>query len=547
MRMYKIAIAFLLFGVISAETVLAEELRLAERPNILLIVVDDMAFSDLGAFGGEIHTPNLDKLAFGGARLTNFHAAPTCSPTRAMLMSGTDNHLAGMGNMAEVITDNQRGKPGYEGYLTDRVAPLPELMRDAGYLTYMVGKWHLGDGTNLNPAARGFDESFALIQGGGSHFDNRGLLPNEPSVHYLENGKTVELPRDFYSTEFYTDKLISYIERHSGDEKPFFAYLAYTAPHWPLQAPDSIIDKYAGSYEKGYEWLRQKRLERLKELGLVDKNVEANGPIPNVTPWEELSPKERTLEARRMEIYAAMVESVDTHIGRLLNRLESLRLAKNTLIFFMSDNGAMAPRIEAMPQWSNWIEKNFDNTISNFGKRGSYVSYGPGWASATSVPFRKFKGHLTEGGTRVAAFVNYSRLPVKKKVIASYLTVMDVLPTFVDLAGGDIPREHYKGRRVVPVIGKSMLSLWKGRASRVHDELEPIGWELFGQRALVQGSWKIVWIEEPVGVGDWQLYHLSSDVAESRDLSEQYPQVRERMAKLWHAYAREKGVILPAP
>src|SRR5690606_30702746 len=228
-------------------------LQAAEKPNILIIIADDLGYSDLGSFGGEIDTPNLDALASEGVRLTNFQAAPTCSPTRAMLLSGTDNHLAGLGNMGELLQDYQKGQPGYEGYLNDRVASLAEVMQDAGYNTYTVGKWHLGRTEETSPKARGFDRSFILVQGGASHFDDQfAIIAADPKAIYREDGKQVEAPENFFSTEFYTDRIIQNIEADKANGKPFMAVLSYTAPHWPLHAPDAWIDKYKGRYAEGY-------------------------------------------------------------------------------------------------------------------------------------------------------------------------------------------------------------------------------------------------------------------------------------------------------
>lgn len=246
-----------------------------KRPNILLIVADDLGYSDLGAFGGEIKTPNLDSLAEAGVKLTQFYASPTCSVTRSMLLSGVDSHLAGLGNMAELMQPNQAGKPGYEGYLNKRVVSIASLLQDSGYHTYMAGKWHLGLTEETSPRARGFERSFALLHGGSNHFDNRGVDTHSPVSGFRKDGQHLDtLPPSFdFSTNFYTRKLIDYIESNRGDGQPFFAYAAYTAPHWPLQAPPEYIQKYTGIYDAGYEVLRERRLQRLKALGLVADNV----------------------------------------------------------------------------------------------------------------------------------------------------------------------------------------------------------------------------------------------------------------------------------
>ena len=310
------------------------------RPNVLLIVVDDMAFNDLGIFGSEIRTPNIDTLAREGVFLTNFHVAPNCSPTRAMLFSGTDSHNAGLGNMAEDLSPNQKGSPGYEGYLNFQVAALSELFLKTGYHTYMTGKWHLGLTQETSPAARGFEKSYTLLQGGAGAFANMAPIVGPGKALYQENDvKLEELPEDFYSTRFYTDLMQEYISADLEDGKPFFAYLAYTSPHWPLRAPQESIVRYRGVYDAGYDVLREKRLQALKDLGLVAADVDPFPRLLDEKPWDELSLDEQRYQAKIMEIYAAMVDDVDVYIGRMIDYLKEIGEYENTIIFFMSDNG----------------------------------------------------------------------------------------------------------------------------------------------------------------------------------------------------------------
>ncbi|MDG2088938.1 MAG: sulfatase-like hydrolase/transferase [Arenicellaceae bacterium] len=289
---------------ISNSTDIQSELN---RPNILLIVADDMGYSDIGAFGGEIETPNLDALADSGVKFTQFYAASTCSPSRAMLLSGVDNHLAGLGTMRELMLPNQEGQPGYEGYLNHRVVSIATLLQSSGYHTYMTGKWHLGLEEHSSPSARGFEKTFALLHGGANHFDMRGLETRDPIAEFRENGRLLdELPDEYgYSSNFYTQRIIDHISSNQNDKRPFFAYLAFTAPHWPLQAPSEYIEKYRGRYDSGYEILREQRLQGLKERGVVASNVKLP-PLPeSIKPWSELSVDQKNTEARKMEIYAA--------------------------------------------------------------------------------------------------------------------------------------------------------------------------------------------------------------------------------------------------
>ena len=384
----------------------------SKRPNFLLVVADDLGYADIGAFGAEIATPNIDRLARGGAQFTSFYASPFCSPTRAMLMSGTDNHLAGFGDMAELLIEQQRGKPGYEGYLNERVVALPQVLKDAGYRTVMAGKWHLGTSAAHSPAARGFDRSYAMVQGGASHFgDQSGIVAVDPGkppkAIYRENGQEVDTPRTgFYSSEAFASRVIQYLEETRGDGgKPFFAYLAFTAPHWPLQAPDEDIRKYEKRYDAGYEVLRQERFERMKRLGLLPADAGLYAGHPHWPKWDRLKPEEKRSEARRMAVYAAMVDNMDRHLGRVLSYLERTGELDNTVIVFLSDNGADGNSVYDVARTREWIHKDMDNSTANIGRQGSFAEYGPGWAQAGMTPLHLYKSFMYEGGISVPAIV----------------------------------------------------------------------------------------------------------------------------------------------
>ena len=518
------------------------EQNAASRPNIVLIVADDLGYSDLGAFGGEIPTPNIDALAHGGMMLTQFYTSMTCSPTRSMLLSGTDNHVAGLGVMAGRQTGPQRGQPGYEGYLNFQVAALPELLRDAGYRTYMTGKWHLGADVETGPAARGFERSFVSIDGA-AHLG--GLSWNGPGLAPYRDGETlVHVGDDFYSTRFYTDRMIEYIDADRADERPFFAYLAYTAPHWPLQAPPESIEKFKGLYDDGYEALYRRRLERAKALGLVPPNFAGIPPVEGQPTWEELSDEERRVEARKMEIYAAMVSDLDAEIGRFVAYLESIGELDNTLIFFLSDNGPEGLRRDLDAPLSDWVATCCDNAYENLGAGDSYVMYGPNWARAGSVPFRDAKQSAYEGGIRVPAFVHWPGVVPAGTRSDAFATVMDVLPTFLEVAETKHPGTTYRGRRVATPLGESMLPLLKGDATAVHADDYYVGWELFGHRAVRRGDWKIVWDSRDGENARWQLFNIAADPGEQRDLAADEPERLAEMIDLWERYVRDNGVIL---
>ncbi len=523
------------------------------RPNVLLIVADDLAFTDIGVFGGEIETPNLDALAASGVRLTQFYVAPTCSPTRSMLLSGTDNHLAGLGNMAEELRENQQANPGYEGFLNFRVAALPELLQDAGYHTYMAGKWHLGMTAETSPGARGFEHYYSLLQGCAGHLNQTPCVGPGQAV-YEEDGERVNLPENFYSTRTYSERMIDYLENRPDDGKPFFAYLTYTAPHWPLQAPKESIAKYAGKYDSGYDALQISRFEKMMTLGLTTPGMRVTERIPSEVAWDSLSEEDKRTEARRMEIYAAMVDDMDRYLGAILESLKQSSDFENTLIVFMSDNGPEGAHLDiGWDALGEWVDECCDNSLENMGAADSYLWHGPNWSRALAPPFRMFKGFTTEGGIRAPAIIHYPKVIQGGSIQGAMITVMDVLPTILELADIKHPKT-YKGREVLPLRGSSMLSLLKGDGESLHTENYTMGWELFGRRAIRQGDWKIVY--EPSGIpwkpndpnvieNQWRLYNLATDPGEQIDLAGQEPERLSDLIRQWESYVSETGVIVP--
>lgn len=512
------------------------------KPNILLIVADDLGYSDIGAFGGEINTPNLDQLASEGTLLTNYYVGATCSPTRAMIMSGTDHHLVGLGSMAELMTSAQFGQPGYEGFLNNRALSVAELLRD-GYHTYMAGKWHLGLTTATSPRARGFDRYFALLQGAGSHFAVPASGPTvaDLAAQYRQDDAAVILPVNFYSSVTYTDRLISFIDQNRDDPHPFFAYLAYTAPHWPLQAPDADIARYAAKYDEGYAVIRQRRVEKQKALGIIPIDFQPSPPLP-ATPsnpsWEQLTADQRKVEARKMEVYAAMVENMDRNIGRLLQYLRDIGVYDNTLIFFQSDNGA-----EGAPSFFQ-DNANTDNSLANIGRPGSNVAYGQRWAEVSSTPFRLWKAYSTEGGIAAPAIV---KMPGSQAgangAIAELAHVSDLAPTFLELAGVADPGTQYNGRNVFPITGLSMLPLLEGRSTVVRPPGSLLAGELFGSRYVRRDQWKLVSVMTPYGDNQWELYDVSSDRAESNNVFTTNTDIASQLIQEWNGYEQRVGVI----
>lgn len=576
-------------SLISFSTVgMAGEQAKPERPNILVIMADDLGYSDIGAFGGEIATPNIDALAANGRILTNFHTAAICSPTRASLMSGVDHHLAGIGNMAEVVGLNIKiDKPfsapwgksnsydfsnipeGYRGHLSDRVVSMAELFRDGGYHTSMVGKWHLGYDVvtpkrkgmpwyvvrkESLPSNRGFDDTFVLVNGAGSHF----APPSPPTaldkVVYSENGRVfpaAKLPKDFFSTTAYTDKLIAFIDANRESEKPFFAFASYTAPHWPLQAPAADIALQKGRYDEGFDVIRDRRIDRMKELGLIPQSLTASSLIAASDKnklWHQLSDEERAREARLMEVYAAMVANMDAHIGRLIDHLKEIGEYDNTLIMFMSDNGAEGapPFVPPIPG------TEMDNSLENIGHQGSVVAYGMRWAEVSAAPFRLFKGFTgAEGGTSSPLIVQLPHQDGALPNSNARMHVMDVLPTLLELAGIDKPGTEYKGRPVHPIEGVSWLSALQSPQAfeAVRDTDAVLADELMGNSYVVKGSWKLSLQPDfslrPVmrQTVPHQLFNLDDDRVESHDLSAEHPDVVADLQQAYQSYVKRAQVL----
>ncbi|KAI0466563.1 alkaline-phosphatase-like protein [Xylaria cf. heliscus] len=553
-----------------------------KRPNFIIILADDLGFSDIGPFGSEINTPNLDKLAKDSILFTDFHAAAACSPSRAMIMTGTDHHIAGLGNLIEwtnvsgqndpngtMSTSVQRGMPGYEGYLNERVAALPELLRDAGYHTLMSGKWHLGLTPERSPKARGFERSFAHLPACSNHYayepqlEGADKIPDFMTMSFIalhsEDGEYVKkLPEGWYSSHGYGDKMLQYLKdwKESGDERPFFGYLPFTAPHWPLQAPQEYIQKYRGVYDEGPEALRQKRLQRLKDLGMVPKDVEAHPVVADeVKEWSELSDVERANSCRAMECFAGMVEAIDVNVGKITKYLEEIGELDNTFVCFLSDNGAEGAAYEAYPivqsNMLQHLQKYYNNNIDNLGNGDSFIWYGPRWAQAATAPSRLYKAYTTEGGVRVpylmkppAAFNGH--VP-GGSITHQFATVMDLAPTILDMAGVTHPAPTYQGREVVPMRGKSMVPYLSNQAETIHEKDFINGWETCGRAACRRGDWKIVFIPKPKGPERWQLYNLAKDPGEVHDLAEQEPEKLKELIKLWDIYVLETGVIPLSP
>lgn len=507
------------------------------RPNILLIIADDLGYTDMGSFGGEIATPTLDALAYAGVRFTNFHMASACQQTRSMLMSGR--------GFAQVML---RMPPRPDGERANQlradVATLPEFLRNAGYSTYISGKWDLGLTPETMPVSRGFDRSFTLLEASSSHFAEYFWAEKS---YYQEDNRHVpldELPPDFYSTRTYTDKILEYIGEHDG-EAPWFSMVAYTAPHWPLQVPEGWLNRYSGRYDDGYDVLRAARVREATERGVFPRGASLATFEPTAVPWTTLAPELQKRYARAQEIYASMTEFMDEQIGRIVDHLVASGQFDNTVILFMSDHGSSGAEIgimdgpTSMPPHFNVIEEASDNSYANFGKTNSFIDHGRGFAEAATAPLRFYKGTLAEGALRGAAFIHYPPEFADPAINDTFITVMDILPTFLDIAGAGDPDDHdLAGRDIQPIAGRSFWPHLTGDRETVHGSDSVAGWSRGPYGALVKGRYKLVnqlppGVPVPESPPSWQLYDLLADPGETTDIAPARPEIAAELEEIW--------------
>ena len=531
-----------------------------KRPNFLVIVADDLGYSDLGVYGSEIETPHLDELAKSGLTATDFYVAPDGGPTRAMLLTGVDHHVSGMANVRRWTAPKTVGEPGYEERLGDGVVTLASLLRAAGYHTSMAGRWELGDDPGTRPSDRGFERSFVLHDGAASYWsDMQSAIPGRKKALYTQDGVQLDaLPEDYYSTRHFTDFVLESIEANRADGRPFFAYLSYQAPHSPMAVPEDWRERYAGRYDDGYDAIRDARLLRMKRSGLVAEYVTPYPGLPTIPAWGDLSEDMQKSQARRMELYAAMVSNLDFHVGRLLDHLREAGELNETLVVFLSDNGAAAADRGALgmdPRDRDFYAEQFPIVDpAQWGGPGTFLEYGAAWAEVSTAPFRLFKGSLAEGGIRSPLIVSGPGLETtrgffglrKRRHTQAVLSVSDLTPTFLELAGVDHP-SSWQGRPVAPLQGRSLVPLLAGEFRARKGPHDWLGFELGGERALRRGAWKLVLLPVPFGSGDWRLYRIDRDPSELYDKAEEQADRKEELVALWEQYARENGVMLAKP
>lgn len=518
-----------------------EKIQEETRPNILLLVADDLGYADLGCYGGDIETPNIDALAARGIRFSRFHTSPVCATTRAMLLTGNDNHIAGMG-----IQSTQDNGLGYEGRLTNRVATLPALLKANGYHTYMAGKWHLGNDSLSNPFSKGFERSFVNLLGAGNHYDEQGLFAENPTTPYTEDGKPAKWKDGDYSTDFFTDKLIEYINANIQDKKPFFAFASYTSPHWPLQVDEKYWKKYAGRYDDGYEKLKERRIQSLKDAGMIPKDAVLPPNHKRVKPWDSLSSEEKKIESRKMELYAGMVDNLDYNIGRILQHLKDIGQFENTIIVFMSDNGAAAEDFYYHPNFAPFLQKHFNDDYETMGQANSFISYGPQWAEAGSSPFRHFKGLTTEGGIIAPMIIAGPTIERKNKIQHEFVTLLDIAPTFYDVARATYPDE-FAGDKIHPLKGTSLIPFVSGKSDQIHSSDYVFGLEHSNLAMIRKGDWKITNIDSPFLEENFKLYNLANDLAELTDLKEREPEKYNELLAEWRKFSKDVMVQIPPP
>lgn len=486
-----------------------------QKPNIIYILADDMGYSDIGCYGGEVHTPNIDQLAANGIKLRNFYNNARCCPTRASLLTGQYPHTVGMGHM--VTKPNAKVTPGaYQGYLNNEYPTIAEDLQKAGYRTYMSGKWHVGEKPDYWPLKRGFQRYFGLISGASSYYE---IIPQEKGIRRVVlDDKDYAIPdTGFYMTDAFTDYAIQFLDEnkkeHAAD--PFFLYLAYTAPHFPIQAHESDIAKYEKMYLQGWDVLREKRYARMKKMGVIDNRYPLTQRPADIPEWSTVTDKKTW--ARKMAVYAAMIDRMDQNIGRLIQTLKNNDQYDNTLILFISDNGGCAENVD---------KRNFNDPTKKIGEKGSYLTYDMPWANVSNTPFKKYKRFMHEGGMISPCIIQW---PKKIQPIAGYLNgpahVIDLLPTALELArvtANDLP-------------GESLSWLWSGKKNNPRT----LYWEHEGNKAIRKGNLKLVRdLEDPA----WELYDLSKDPAETSNLAANQPELVNDMIAEYQTWAKRVGV-----
>jgi arylsulfatase len=518
------------------------------RTNILVILADDLGYSDIGSYGSEIDTPNLDQLAHSGLRFSNYHTSASCAPTRAMLLTGVDSHRTGVANISEALTPEQAHSPFYRGSLNHNVVTIATVLKDAGYNTSMSGKWHLGyKDESLLPINRGFEQTVTMPFSGGDNWTQQAYVPHYEKTLWFENGEEITIPEDFYSSKFIVDKTIKQLENNRQKDKtknkPFFSYVSFQAVHIPVQAPKKFTEKYVGTYKDGWDTLRLSRQKAVKELGLLPANAPMKR-MPTTADWNDLSEEEQRFNDKRMAVYAGMVDAMDHHIGRLLQYLKDTDQYDNTVIVFTSDNG---PEASYVPPLITKI-LGYQQDYETLGERYSYNTIGPNFASAAASPLGHYKFHSGEGGMRVPLIISGPRVADAHKgsISHSKAFVKDLAPTILALANTQHPGKQYQGRAIEANTGKNLLPIITASTDSVYSGDDVIAYEIGGNAGLIKGDYKIALNRGAANDNRWHLYNIAQDPGETKQLETLEPAVFADMLWAYEQYARENGVI-PVP
>ncbi|CAD0000927.1 arylsulfatase [Flavobacterium chungangense] len=493
-----------------------------KQPNIIVILADDLGFSDIGAFGSEIKTPNLDKLAKNGLILKQFYNAGRCCPSRASLLTGLYSHQAGIGDMVQ-----DKGFPAYQGYLNEHCITIGQALKQAGYNTIVSGKWHVGLVPSAWAVNRGFDDSFTLQNNGSSYFNSEPLYNDGRKVTFLKGDKEIiRTDTSTYLTQEITNFAINSLEKHRDEQKPFFLYVAYNAPHWPIQALPEDIAKYKGKYLEGWDKLRASRFKKLKERGIIDKNWDLSNRFEKVPDWEKVSDEEKGKWDTRMAIYAAMIDRMDSGIGEILQKVKSLGEEDNTLILFLSDNGGSADDVK---NWNYVTQKN-----GTPGSVASIDSYESPWGNVSNTPFQLFKKNTHEGGI-ASPFIAYYPKHIKAGTLSSRVShLIDIFPTCLEYAGFQYP-DSFEEKKLTPLEGISLKKEFEGQRSNAH---EALFWEHEGSKAVRKGQWKAVAENNQ----PWELYNLSTDRTETKNLAKSEPKLLQNLIELHRQWSAKVGV-----
>lgn len=508
-----------------------------QRPNIVVILVDDAGFSDFQPYGGEARMPNISALAQHGAMFSHYYTSPLCAPSRAMLLTGVDNHRTGVATIPEVLPPSQEGHRGYTMHLEPGVLTVAQRLHAAGYRTFATGKWHLGHGHGDLPNDHGFDRSFVLDASGADNWQEAPYMPYNNYAPWFEDDRPAHLPQDFYSSRFIVDQMIHYLDADHR-QGPFFAYLAFQAVHIPVQAPHEYTQHYLNTYDAGWDAVRQARWQRAQALGFIPQGAPLAPMNAKLHPWSSVSADDRALFSRSMAVYAGMFEAMDANVGRFIDYLRAHGLADNTIFVVTSDNGPEPSDPIHETGFTQWMQVHgYTRQVSNLGEIHSYNFIGPEWASAAASPGDLFKFYAGDGGIHVPLIIAGPGIPQERINARAFVT--DIAPTLLDRAGvGDgAPASS------VAMNGVSMNSVLTGAAQQVHDPNTPVGIEVSGNSALFRGDYKLVRNTPPYGDNHWRLYNITSDPGEAHDLAQEQSQLFASMQADYAAYARAYGVV----